>query len=117
MSSESLILSPAEAGTILLSHHSLTSPQSLKGEVDALEYIRKMGCIQYDPLNVCGRNADLVLQSRIDNYRGSILEDLLYGKRSLLDGWDKMMAIYPVEDRPILARLRREISGSYIKRY
>ena len=41
----------------------------------------KLGCIQYDPLNISGRNADLVLQSRVKNYTPSILEDLLYTEK------------------------------------
>ncbi|MBN1499151.1 MAG: YcaQ family DNA glycosylase [Spirochaetes bacterium] len=73
-----------------------------------LEYIRKTGCIQFDPLDVTGRNADLVLQSRIPGYREEILADLLYRKRKLIDGWDKMMSIYPMEDWPYFERKRSD---------
>ncbi len=71
------------------------------------EAVRKLQAIQYDPLNVVGRNPDLVLQSRIRNYRPEMLQKELYERRTLVDGFDKMLCIYPFEDYPYLARLRR----------
>lgn len=71
-----------------------------------------MGCIQYDTINVVGRNADLVLQSRIKNYRPGLLEELLYNERVLWDGWDKMASIYASNDWPYFAR-RRKLNGDY----
>lgn len=71
------------------------------------ETVRKLQAIQYDPLNVVGRNPDLVLQSRIRNYKPEMLQKELYKRRTLVDGFDKMLCIYPFEDYPYLARLRR----------
>lgn len=71
-----------------------------KGKEGVIDFINRVGCIQYDPLNVVGRNPDLVLQSRIKKYNPSMLYDLLYKDRLLLDGWDKQMAIYSVNDYP-----------------
>lgn len=34
---------------------------------------QQAGCIQFDPVGVCGRNADLVLQSRIKGYQKTML--------------------------------------------
>lgn len=48
--------------------------------------MKRAGCIQYDPLNVVGRNADLVLQARISDYSKAMLEKLLYADRVLIDG-------------------------------
>lgn len=81
----------------LVKYHGL-STNIYKGESGVLEFISKVGCIQYDPLNVVGRNPDLVLQSRVKKYQSKYLYDLLYKDRKLLDGWDKQMGIYPVED-------------------
>ncbi len=72
------------------------------------EQVARRGCIQYDPLDVVGRNADLVLQSRIVGYKPEHLLDALYGERTLLDGFDKNLAIYPARDYPCFARARRE---------
>lgn len=61
-------------------------------------YIRKVGCIQYDPLNVVGRNPDLVLQSRCGSYRKNDIEKHLYSDRVLFDVWDKNMSICATSD-------------------
>jgi len=77
------------------------------------EQVARRGCIQYDPLDVVGRNADLALQSRIPGYKPEHLSKALYGERTLVDGFDKNLAIYPVADFPYFARARREGSGWY----
>ena len=35
----------------------------------AYQYVRQAGCIQFDPVDVCGRNAELTLQSRVKGFR------------------------------------------------
>lgn len=99
-------ISKEEARSFLVHYHGLDSSNTFSGEKGVLEYIKRVGCIQYDPLNVVGRNADLVLQSRIKGYNPALLEKLLYTDRSLIDGWDKMMAIYLMEDWPFFRRIR-----------
>lgn len=108
MKSESKHLSKSEARRFLVNYQGLNDICDYQETAGVLSYIGKVGCIQYDPLNVIGRNADLVLQSRVENYKPSILEDLLYKERSLIDGWDKMMAIYSSSDWPYFKRLRKE---------
>ncbi|GIP38996.1 hypothetical protein J31TS4_22760 [Paenibacillus sp. J31TS4] len=71
-----------------------------------MAYIRRVGCIQFDPLNVVGTNPELVLQSRIDGLDQSMLGELLYEDRKLIDYWDKMMSIFLIEDWPYFARSR-----------
>ena len=99
-------ISIEEARQFLIHHQHLDTP--LSGKEGVLEYVKKAGCIQYDPLNIVGRNADLVLQSRIDNYKPEILTSLLYGDRSLIDGWDKVMSIYRTEDWPYFHLVREQ---------
>jgi len=101
-----LTLSKAEARRFLLMHHRLWPPRSLAGKAGILEFIRHVGCIQFDPIDVVGRNPDLVLQSRVADYRRSLLEEMLYSDYHLLDGWDKQAGIYPVTDWPHFARHR-----------
>lgn len=72
--------------------------QHMEGKVFTLETIKKIGSIQYDPLSICSPNHHLVLQSRIDGYNKSWLNDLLYKDRALVEGWDKMLSIYPMDD-------------------
>ncbi|NLG24866.1 MAG: hypothetical protein GX558_05890 [Clostridiales bacterium] len=69
-------------------------------------HARSRGCIQFDPLDVVGRNPDLMLQSRVEGYSPRHLERALYADRRLIDGFDKNLAIFAVEDFPHLRRLR-----------
>lgn len=73
----------------------------------------RLQTIQFDPLNVVARNADLVLNARIENYHPNDLERWLYQERYLVDGWDKMMNIYRTRDReamtPILRRYAQRL--------
>ena len=102
----SLSLSKTEARRFMLAHHKLLPPRSLQRKSGILEYIRRVGCIQFDPINVVGRNPDLVLQSRIEGYRPQLLDELLYLDRVLWDGWDKVASIYMSQNRPYFARHR-----------
>lgn len=73
-------------------------------------YIRKVGCIQYDPLDVVGRNADLVLQARFRNYQKGDIEKYLYTDRTIFDVWDKNMSICAVSDWAYFERYRNGYS-------
>jgi uncharacterized protein YcaQ len=110
-------LTRAEAGRFLLAYQNLDRPGSMQGKAGALQYARKVRCIQFDPIDLVGRNPDLVLQARVDGYRPEILEALLYEDRVLVDGWDKMMSIYPVEDWPFFAPRRTNLRRNGSKRF
>ena len=99
-------LSKLQARRFILTYQGLLPPYAKSGKTGVLEHIRHVGCIQFDPLNIVGRNSDLVLQARIDNYSPAMLTSLLYEDRTLVDGWDKMMSIYPVEDWAYFQRYR-----------
>ncbi len=96
-----------EARRLILAYQSLWPPRSLTGKRDAVGYIRRVGCIQFDPLNIVGNNPELVLQARISDFQPAMLQELLYEERCLVDGWDKNMSIYCVEDWPYFERLRQ----------
>ncbi len=99
-------LNKKQARNFILTHQKLMPPRKLEGKRDILEYIKKVGCIQFDPLNVIAYNPYLVLQSRVRNFKGKYLQELLYNDRKLIDGWDKNMSIYSVEDWPLFKRYR-----------
>ena len=94
------------ARSFILLHHGLFPPRDLHGKDGILSYIDRVGCIQFDPINIVGRNPDLVLQSRISNYKPSCLDELLYHQRELMDGYDKQAAIYRTSDWPFFHRFR-----------
>ena len=95
-----------QARRFILAHQGLWPPYGLEGKAGVLNHIRRVGCIQFDPLNIVGRNPELVLQARVSDFRPLMLQELLYQDRKLLDGWDKMMSIYSVEEWPHFSRRR-----------
>ena len=95
-------ISKETARSFLVNYQNLNGNGNLKGSAGVTEYMNKVRCIQYDPLDVVGRNADLVLQSRVTNYRSEVLFDLLYKERSLYDAADKMIGIIPTDDYPAM---------------
>lgn len=110
--SPTLTLSPPVARRFLLMHQHLLPPHQLRGKTSILEFVRHVGCIQFDPIDVVGRNPDLVLQARVADYRSRHLDELLYSERRLWDGWDKLASIYLTSDWPYFerqrARMRRQ---------
>ena len=100
------VISQKAARRFLLSYHHLLPPRKLKGKQGILEYFSKVGCIQYDPLNIVGRNVELTLQSRVSRFRQEMLDQLLYSDRLLIDGWDKMMSILSTSDWAYFRRVR-----------
>ncbi len=99
-------LTNRQARQFLLVKHGLLGARRFTGKAGALAYIRQCGCIQFDPVDVCGKNAELVLQARVGPAAKKILYDLLYKDRALVDYTDKNQAIFPVEDWPYFAHYR-----------
>jgi len=55
-----------QARRFLLKKHMLFRPRAeLSGAAGIDTVFRRLGAIQFDPLNPCGNNVDLVLQSRV----------------------------------------------------
>src|SRR5512145_501260 len=108
-----LTLTQSQARRFLLAYQNLWPPRSLVGKTGALDFIRRAGCIQFDPLDIAGKNPELVLQSRVQDFTPSMLDELLYTDRKLVDGWDKQMSIYPVEDWPYLRRRREDAKRQF----
>jgi uncharacterized protein len=99
-------ISKQQARRFLLVYQGLWSHEKYIGKSGIMDYMRKVGCIQYDPLNIVGHNPELVLQARVAGFRPHFLQELLYQDRQLIDGFDKVMSIYPVEDWPYFRRWR-----------
>lgn len=95
-----------EAKNFLIHYQGLHKKSKTDKNEMIMTIFNRLGCIQYDPLNVVGRNPDLVLQSRIHNYNKYDLIHLLYKERQLIDAWDKMLSIYPTSNWPSFNRVR-----------
>ena len=99
-------ISKKQARQFILCKQGLTGTHRFVGKEGAYEYIRQAGCIQYDPVDVCGKNAELTLQSRVKGFTKKMLYELLYEDRKLADYADKELSIWPVEDWPYFTSYR-----------
>ena len=95
-----------QARQFILSKQGLIGQHRFIGKDGAYAYVRQAGCIQYDPVDVCGKNAELTLQSRVKNFKKTMLYDLLYKDRKLVDYADKELSIWPSEDWPYFSSYR-----------
>jgi uncharacterized protein YcaQ len=102
-----------KARRLVLAYHNLYPPRSLKGKQGILSYLGRVRSIQFDPINVVGRNPDLVLQSRIKNFQPSTLDEMLYRDRLLFDSWDKMACLSLAEDWPCFSRHRSRMEDLF----
>ncbi len=101
-----LTITKEQAKRFILSKQGLLGKYRFVGKDGAYQYVRQAGCIQYDPVDVCGKNAELTLQSRVKGCTKKTLADLLYKDRLLVDYVDKELAIWPREDWPYFSRYR-----------
>ena len=89
------------ARRFLAVRHLLAPPRSLPAEPESvLRVIDRVGSLQFDPLEVAGRNHDLVLLARIDGYRRGWTDHWLYEDRVLYETYNKMLSIVPVAELP-----------------
>ena len=93
-----VVLTKEQARQFILAKQGLLGGWRFSGKEGAYAYIRQAGCIQFDPVDVCGKNAELTLQSRVKGFRKSMLADLLYKDRRLVDYADKELSVWPTED-------------------
>jgi uncharacterized protein YcaQ len=94
-------VSTAAARRFLVTRHLLAPPRSLPAEsASVMRVVDRLGSLQFDPLEVAGRNHDLTLLSRVAGYRRAWTDDLLYRDRVLYETYNKMLSIVPTAQLP-----------------
>ncbi len=69
-----------------------------EGKKGTLEAIKRLECVQIDPVRVVHRNHHLVLHSRVRDYKPSYLDVLLYTDRAAFEYWCNEKSIIPMEE-------------------
>ena len=92
-------ITPEHARRVLSHLHGFNNLK--KGEKGTEELFKDIRCIQVDPINPGGKNHDLTLFSRVEDYRPEFLNDLLYEKNELFEYYCKMLSIVPMETYPV----------------
>jgi uncharacterized protein YcaQ len=94
-------ISAATARRFLVLRHLLAPPRSLPPTgASVLAVVERLGSLQFDPLEVAGRNHDLVLQARVSGYRRELCDELLYARRELFETYNKALNLLPVHELP-----------------
>lgn len=99
-------LTKTMAREFILAKQGLLGGRRFSGKEGAFAFVRQAGCIQFDPVDVCGKNAELTLQSRVKGFEKTMLAELLYKDRLLVDYADKELSIWPAEDWPYFSPYR-----------
>lgn len=101
MSPHARAVSARVARRYLVLHHLLAPPRSLPAEpASVMRVVARLGSLQFDPLEVAGRNHDLVLLARIAGYRRAWTDELLYRDRLLYETYNKMLSLVPTAHLP-----------------
>ena len=82
-------------------HHFVAPPRSLPpGDAGVRCVFDRLGSVQFDPIDVAGRNHDLVLLARIAGYRREMTERLLYEERTVYETYNKGLSLVPTAELP-----------------
>ena len=65
-----------------------------------MRVVERLGSLQFDPLDVTGRNHDLVLAARIADYQRGWTDALLYEDRRLFEAYNKGLSLLPTAELP-----------------
>jgi len=94
-----IIISQQTARRFVLGKQGLWPGRRWRGKKGAAQAIRTCEAVQLDPLNVIARSQDIVLHSRVLDYKPEYLYKVAYEDREAFDygGW---LAMYPMSDLP-----------------
>ena len=94
-----ITISKQTARRFVLGKQGLWPGRRWKGKKGTIQAIRACEAVQLDPLNVTARSQDLVLHSRVIDYKPEYLYEVAYKERQFFDygGW---LAMYPIEELP-----------------
>jgi uncharacterized protein YcaQ len=94
-----IAISNQTARRFVLGKQGLWPGRRWKGKKGTAQAIRECEAVQLDPLNIFARSQDIVLHSRVLDYKPEYLYRVAYKDREFFDygGW---LAMYPMSDLP-----------------
>ncbi|HSG42435.1 MAG TPA: crosslink repair DNA glycosylase YcaQ family protein [Anaerolineales bacterium] len=110
-----IIISERTARRFILGKQGLWPGRRWKGKRGAATAIRTCEAVQLDPLNVVARSQDIVLHSRVLDYKPDLLHQVAYKDRQFFDygGW---LAMYPMSDLPYFRyHMKQRTKDEYVK--
>lgn len=104
-----LYLTQNEAKRFMLYKQGLLGERLFYGKEGVMQYVMQAGCIQYDPVDVCGMNAELILLSRVDGFKKNMLSELIYADRRLVYYTNGNSELFPMVDWAKFSRIHSYI--------
>ena len=112
-----ILISQQTARRFVLGKQGLWPGRRWKGKKGTAQAIRACEAVQLDPLNIFARSQDIVLHSRVLDYKPGYLYDVAYKERQFFDygGW---LAMYPMSNLPYFRfHMERRVQDSYVKHF
>lgn len=101
-----IYISQTEFKNFLLYKQGLLGDYQFKGKEGVLSCLHRIHSIQYDPVDICGKNAEIVLNARVKDFEKRMLYDFLYIDQKLIEGYDKKLCIFNKDDWNYLLPVR-----------
>jgi uncharacterized protein len=112
-----ITISQQTARRFVLGKQGLWPGRRWKGKKGTVQAIRACEAVQLDPLNIIARSQDLVLHSRVLDYKPEYLYQVAYQDREFFDygGW---LAMYPMSNLPYYRfHMEGRARDAYVKRF
>lgn len=94
-------ITPTVARRLAITAQGLANPIPKPSTATILDVLKRLRCLQLDPIRAVDRTQYLVLWSRLGNYRRDDLHKLIYEDRHLFEYWAHCASIVLTEDYPI----------------
>jgi uncharacterized protein YcaQ len=110
-----ITISNQTARRYVLGKQGLWPGRRWKGKKGTAQAIRACEAVQLDPLNIFARSQDIVLHSRVLEYKPEYLYQVAYKERQFFDygGW---LAMYPMADLPYFrVHMANRAKDEYVK--
>ena len=112
-----IIISKQTARRFVLGKQGLWPGRRWKAKKGTVQAIRACEAVQLDPLNVIARSQDIVLHSRVLDYKPDYLYQVAYKDRKAFDygGW---LAMYPISDLPYWRyHMEKRLHNAYVEHF
>jgi uncharacterized protein len=83
-----------------------------RGPAGILSVVRELGYVQWDPVSVVAPSHLLSFWNRVDGFRPSDLERLLWQEKRLFEHWTPILSLVLTEDYPLFRSLMRRYPQS-----
>ena len=97
-----IVISQQTARRFVLGKQGLWPGRRWKGKKGTAQAIRACEAVQLDPLNVIARSQDIVLHSRVLDYKPEYLYQVMYKDRQFFD-YGGALFVYPMSDLPYVS--------------